>query len=81
VIINYVQILSLFYSKQIEIFNSKNNKSDLIFITIKKVIRVKDLFKDNYRGFEIFEYCLFIVVILETFHFILICLNLTNNSI
>ena len=80
-IINYFQILSLFYSEQINVFNSKNNKSDLILNTIEKIIRIKDLFKDNYRGFEILEYCLFIIVILEILHFILICLNITNNSI
>ena len=80
-IINYIQILSLFYSDQIQVFNSKNNKSDLILATIEKIVRIKDLFRDNYRGFEIFEYCIFIVVILEILHFLIICLNVTNNSI
>ena len=80
-IINYIQLLSLFYSEQVQVFNSKNNKSDLILATIEKVIRIKDLFKDNYRGFEIFEYCLFIIVIIEILHFLIMCLNITNNSI
>ena len=80
-IINYAQLLSLFYAEQIQVFSSKNNKSDLVLITIEKIVRIKDLFQDNYRGFEIFEYCLFIVVILEILHFLLICLNVTNNSI
>ena len=44
--IYYIQLLSLFYSEQIHIFNKKS-KSDEIFLYIQKIMRIKDLFRSK----------------------------------
>ena len=55
-IINFIfhmQILSAFYSKQINIFKPEKYFSDNILYIIESIIRIKDLLIDNYSGLEI----------------------------
>ena len=78
--LNYLQILSLFYSEQIGIFNHKNSKSDLLLNYIEKIIRIKDLFKNNYSGLKTLIYILFIFTIIFILYFIIICSKINSNS-
>ena len=80
-IINYIQILSLFYAEQIQVFKPKNNKSDSILNIIEKVLRIKDLFRNNYFNFKVVEYCLFIIMIISIIFFILNIFTISKNSI
>ena len=64
----YLQIISSFFSEKIKILNIES-KSDKIFIYIEKIIRVKNLFKDNYQYFQITSICLFVFVITIIVHF------------
>jgi len=76
----YIQLLSLFYSEQIHIFNKKS-KSDEIFLYIQKIIRIKDLFRSYYSSLEIFLYIIFVLMILTIIFFIIICKRTFVNSI
>ena len=78
--IYYIQLLSLFYSEQIHIFN-KRSKSDEIFIYIQKIIRIKDLFRSHHTFLEIFLYIIFCIMILAIIFFVIICMRTFNNSI
>ena len=78
--IYYIQLLSLFYSEQIHIFNKKS-KSDEILIYIQKIIRIKDLFRGYYSSLEIFLYIIFVIMILTIISFIIICMRTIVNSI
>ena len=64
----YIQIISSFFSEKVKILNIES-KSDKIFIYIEKIIRVKNLFKDNYQYFQIISICLFVLVITIISHF------------
>ena len=68
----YLQILCLFYSEEIHVFNKKS-KSDEILIYIQKIIRVKDLFRSYYKELEIFIYILFILMICLIIFLFIIC--------
>jgi len=70
--IYYMQILSLFYSEQIHIFDKKS-KSDEILIVIEKIIRIKNLFRTYHNYLEILIYILFILMILEIIFFFIVC--------
>ena len=68
-IINYLQILSLFYAKQIKVFNPENSKTDSVLYIIEKIVRFKDLFRNNYPYFEFFLYFLFIFFFIANYFF------------
>jgi len=78
---SYLQTLSLFYAEQINIFNPKNSKSDYILYIIEKIIRVKDLFRNNYIGQNILIYILFIFIIFFILYFLILCQKINHNSI
>ena len=78
--IYYMQILSLFYSEQIHIFDKKS-KSDEILIVIEKIIRVKDLFRTFHNYLEILIYILFTIMLLEIIFFIIVCFRTFIHSI
>ena len=80
-ILNYLQILSSFYSEQIKVFNPKNSKSDLFLYNIEKIIRVKDIFRNNYRGLERLEYVLLIILFIGIIYFLIVCSKININSI
>ena len=64
----YIQIISSFFSEKINVFNLES-KSDKLFIYIEKIMRIKNLFKDNYHYFQIISIILFVLVILIIVHF------------
>ena len=70
--IYYLQILCLFYSEEIHVFNKKS-KSDEILIYLQKIMRVKDLFRSYYKTLEIFIYITFIIMIFAIIFFFIIC--------
>ena len=78
---SYLQTLSLFYAEQIKIFDPKNSKSDYILNIIEKIIRVKDLFRNNYFGLNILIYFLFLFTIVFILYFLILCKKINNNSI
>ena len=80
-IINYLQILSSFYTPQIKVFNPKNSKSDLFLNNIEKIARIKDLFRNNYEDLVIVEYILLIFLFIGIIYFLVICYKSNITSI
>ena len=80
-IVNYIQILSVFYSEQTKVFNPKKSKSDLFLTTIEKIFRIKNLFRNNPVILERLVYCLIIILIIIIIYFFVICFRITNTSI
>ena len=76
----YLQILSSFFSEYLGVFDSKNSKSDNLLNYIVKILRVKDLFKNNYDYFKILGIILFIIIIVLIIHFIITILMITKAS-
>ena len=76
----YLQIISSFFAEQIQVFDIENSKSDRILNYIERIVRLKDLFKDNYTGFKIFLLILFVVVLLLIIHFFLSILKVKRSS-
>ena len=75
----YVQIISSFFSEQLGAF-TKNSYSDNILIYIQKLIRIKDLFYNNYNNFQILEIILFIIIIIFIIHFLVSIMLITKES-
>ena len=67
--IYYLQILSLFYSEQVQVFDPKKSKSDLCLYYIEKIFRVKNLLRNNYTGLKNMIYCLLILIIIFIIYF------------
>jgi len=76
----YLQILSSFWAKQINVFDIENSISDRILNYISRIVRIKDLFIDNYTGFKILFYIMFVVVLLLILHFFLSILSIKRSS-
>ena len=76
----YLQVISSFFAEQIGVFDPVESTSDRILHYIQKVVRVKDLFRNNYTGFKIFFLVLFIVIILLLIHFFLSILGVKRSS-
>ena len=76
----YLQIISSFFSEQLGVFSSSNGKSDNILIFIGKVIRLKGLFENYYEYIIMIKYAIFIIILLEIFHFILSCFCISRKS-
>ena len=77
----YFQIISSFYDQQLKIFDGNSSFIDSILNNIKKIIRVKDLFKNSYSNFVTFQIFIFILIIICLIHFLIICLTMTRKSI
>ena len=52
IIISYMQMISGFFAKQIEVFND-DSTSDSVLYFIEKIIRYSDILIDKYSGFKI----------------------------
>ena len=76
----YLQIISSFFAENLMVFEPKNSKSDKILNYIEKIIRLKDLFIDNYEYFLILEMIVFILIIFIIFHFLFSCILVTKSS-
>ena len=60
----YLQILSVFFSDHIGILDPKNSYSDKILNYIEKIVRIKELFTNNFEGFKILIIVLFVITVL-----------------
>ena len=67
----YLQIISLFFSKQLKVFIPDDTKSDYALNIIEKIIRVKDLFPSNKYNFQILDIIIFAILILITINYII----------
>ena len=76
----YLQIISSFFSDQVGVFDPIESTSDRILNYIQKIVRLKDLFRNNYIGFKIFFLILFVVIILLLIHFFLSILGVKRSS-
>ena len=76
----YLQIISSFFSEHLNVFNPKNAKSDNILNLIEKIVRIKDLFQNNYHYINILVIILFILIIILIIHFLISILLNNKNS-
>ena len=76
----YLQIISSFFAEQIGVFDHESSKSDTFLFYIQKIIRVKDLFKENFNGLYTLLVIIFILIIFAIIHFISTCFNITRSS-
>ena len=76
----YLQILSSFFADQIRVFDTVNSKSDRILNYIERIVRLKELFHDNYQGMKAFLIIFFIIVIFIMIHFFLSVLGVKRSS-
>ena len=77
----YLQIISSFFDKQLKIFDGESSFVDNILNNIKQILRIKDLFRNNYNNFLILEIALFVILIICSLHFLIICATMTRKSI
>ena len=76
----YLQIISSFFSDQVGVLNINKSFSDKVLFNIQKIVRLKDIFKDDYKSFKITLITLFIIFIILVFHFLISCYLITRNS-
>ena len=76
----YVQIISLFFSESLNIFNPKNAKSDKLLNYIEKVFRIKDFNQSNYIFLMAMEIILFISIMILIIHFIVSIILISKNA-
>ena len=80
-IIFYFQTISGFFSPQIGILDPDNNTSDKILVNIEKIIRFKEIVKDNKEGFEGFIYIWAIILFIVTINVIIVLFLTDRNSL
>ena len=73
--INYIQLLSSFYSKQINVFNPDKYKSDYILYILESLVRIKDLFRKRYLSLGILNCTILAFIGVAIIFFILIINN------
>ena len=76
----YLQIITSFFSEQIGVLDYQNSKSDTFLKYIQNIIRIKDLFNNNYENLTIFNIIIFVILILLIFHFIYSCSKISRLS-
>ena len=76
----YLQIISSFFSDYVGILNINDSFSDKILFYIQKIVRIKDIFRNDYENFKITEMTLFIIFVILIFHFIGSCYFISRNS-
>ena len=77
----YVQIISSFFDKRLKVFDGDSSFIDKILNYIKEILRIKDLFRNNYNIFIIIQTAIFIIFIICIIHFLIVCLTMTRKSI
>ena len=80
-IIFYFQTIAGFFSPQIGILDPDNNTSDKILVNIEKIIRFKEIVKDNKEGFEGFIYIWAIILFIVTINVIIVLFLTDRNSL
>ena len=76
----YLQILSVFFSDHIGILDPKNSYSDKILNYIEKIVRIKDIFTNDYNGARILLIFLFVLILLILIHFFISVLHIKRSS-
>ena len=77
----YLQILSSFFDKKLKVFNGESSFIDKVLNYIKEILRIKDLFSNNYKIFTIIQAVIFIIFIICIIHFLIVCFSMTRKSI
>ena len=74
----YLQIISGFFSPQLGILKS-NKKINKILINVEKYIRLKNLFRNDYKSFKFTGYILFTFLIVSGIYFFIL-IKMTNRQ-
>ena len=78
--IYYLQILTGFFSEQVGIFDIDKNDTDKVLNYFEKILRLKDLFKDNYSGYKIVIIFVFLIILAFTSLFFYTLFKTDKNS-
>ncbi|MCQ2816891.1 MAG: PAS domain S-box protein, partial [archaeon] len=76
----YLQTISGFFAEQIEVFDINDSTSDKILNYVEKILRLKDLFIDNYTGFKAVIFGLFAVFVISIIYFIVLIYKTNKDS-
>ena len=76
----YLQTISSFFSDNLGIINKDNSFTDNILFHIQKILRIKDLFVNDYSTFKITLIIIFCIFILLIVHFLFSCLFISTKS-
>ena len=76
----YVQIISLFFSESLNIFNPNNAKSDKLLKYVENVFRIKGFLQNNYNFLITMEIILFILIIILIIHFVVSIILISKNT-
>ena len=79
-VIFFIQFLSIFYSKPINVLNGDDNVSDKILIYISLIFRFKELLFNYPFAFKIVIYCIGIYLIYFTIFFLICLLKINYKS-
>ena len=71
-VIYYIQIISSFFAKQIGVFNPDKFTTDYTLYKIESILRIKDLFIQNYSGLEILNSLILAFLVVFIFYFFVI---------
>ena len=77
----FFQTISGFFAKQIGVFDPENAESDKILGYIQKILRLKDLFENNFNALQAVIYIAFILVVFFSIYFIVLCLKTKKDPI
>lgn len=69
IFLSYFQIVAGFYSDDVKIFTKSGEGPDPFFTNIQSILRVKDLFYNNYSIFELIIIFIFIIIISQVIVF------------
>jgi PAS domain S-box-containing protein len=78
-IIFYTQIISASFSEEVSLVDPANSSSDTVLQYLHKIIRVKDLFRDNHTGLQIALILLTVTLVLFSFYVVYIITNINKN--
>ena len=76
----YLQTISGFFSDFVGVLDTTNSSSDIYLNYFQKIIRIKDLFSDNYNAFKVSIILLITVLIISTIYYLWILQKITKNS-
>ena len=76
----YVQIISLFFSESLNIFNPNNAKSDKLLKYIERIFRIKGFIQSNYNFLMAMEIILFILIMILIIHFVISIMLISKNA-
>jgi len=69
IFLSYFQILAGFYSEDVNIFTLKGDGPDPVLTNLQNILRVKDLFYENYTVYELLIIMIFGLIFIQLFIF------------